>query len=186
VLFAFGETAFAYAVSYFVLQTISNHIMGIYYASRGQYATWAAIKQVLKMPLIYTLFAAIILRMLDIQIYDGLFNSVDLMSKATIPAIMLVLGMQLAELKLEKLEWDKISFGIVMRLMISPLFAYGLVLMLGINDLLGKVLILLCATPTAAITTLFALQYNTEPKLVSSITLITTLASVGSIFGLLQ
>src|SRR5690606_14463927 len=47
ILFAYGETAFAYAVSLLVLHTILMNFFGIYYAARGDSGVKAALKAVL-------------------------------------------------------------------------------------------------------------------------------------------
>ena len=53
------------------------------------------------------------------------------------------------------------------------------------DPLLEKVLILTAAMPSAANTVIYAVQYDTEADLVSSITLITTVISIFSITALL-
>jgi len=50
-----------------------------------------------------------------------------------------------------------------------------------INDLLKAVMIVQSAMPAAANTTMFALQFGTEPDLVSFTTFITTLISIVTI-----
>ena len=47
-----------------------------------------------------------------------------------------------------------------------------------LNDLIKTVIIIQAAMPTAANTTLLALQFGTEPDLVSFTTLVTTLISI--------
>jgi malate permease and related proteins len=60
-----------------------------------------------------------------------------------------------------------------------------IVYFLPLDLLLEKVLIVSAAMPSAATTTMYALQFDAEPELVSSITFITTLVSIGTITPLL-
>lgn len=185
VLFAYGEVGFAYAVSFLVLQAIIMNFFGVYYAARGQAGVKYALKAVLEMPPTWAVILALIFNLGNITVPGNILSVVELVGEATIPVVMVILGMQLAEIKLKSMEWDKISFGVITRLLISPILALGICLILPIDPLLQKVLILSAAMPSAATTVLYAVQYDTEPDLVSSITLITTLVSVITITALL-
>ncbi|MDF0727308.1 AEC family transporter [Cytobacillus sp. S13-E01] len=185
VLFAYGDTGFAYAVSFLVLQAIIMNFFGIYYAARGKAGIKFALKAVFEMPPTYAVLLALILNVGGIKIPENILSAVDLVGPATIPLVMVILGMQLAEIKLTNMEWDKISFGVMTRLFLSPLIAFGIILLIPMDPILQKVLILSAAMPSAATTVLYAVQYETEPDLVSSVTLITTIVSIFSITFLL-
>lgn len=185
VLFAYGEQAFGYAVSLMVIHIILMNFFGIYYAARGEGGVKTAMKAVFEMPPTYAVLFAIFLKMFDIGVPANILSVVDLLAPATIPVIMVILGMQLAEINLSKLEWEKVSFAVILRLFISPAVTFGIVLILPMDDLLAKVLILISAMPSAANTVIYAVQYDSEPNLVSSITLITTLLSILTITWML-
>ncbi|WP_174729119.1 AEC family transporter [Mesobacillus harenae] len=185
VLFAYGNTGFAYAVSFLVLQAIIMNFFGIYYAARGKAGFKFALKAVFEMPPTYAVIIALILNLGGIKVPENILSAVDLVGPATIPLVMVILGMQLAEIKLTNMELDKISFGVIARLFLSPIIAFGIILLIPMDPILQKVLILSAAMPSAATTVLYAVQFDTEPELVSSITLITTLISIFSITTLL-
>jgi predicted permease len=185
VLFAYGEAGFAYAVSFLVLQAIIMNFFGIYYAARGKEGFKFALKAVFEMPPTYAVILALILNLADIKVADNIMSAIDLLAAATIPLVMVILGMQLAEIKLFNMQWDKISFGVIARLLLSPLIAVGIVMLIPMEPILQKVLILSAAMPSAATTVMYAVQYDTEPELVSSVTLITTLVSIVTITVLL-
>lgn len=185
VLFAYGSTGFAYAVSFLVLQAIIMNFFGIYYAARGKAGFKFALKAVFEMPPTYAVIIALILNLGGIKVPENILSAVDLVGPATIPLVMVILGMQLAEIKLTNMELDKISFGVIARLFLSPIIAFGIILLIPMDPILQKVLILSAAMPSAATTVLYAVQFDTEPELVSSITLITTLISIFSITTLL-
>ncbi|MFZ3591299.1 AEC family transporter [Bacillus sp. DJP31] len=185
VLFAYGEVGFAYAVSFLVLQAIIMNFFGIYYAARGKAGAKFAIKAVFEMPATYAVILALLLNLGEVKVAYNILSVIDLLAAATIPLVMVILGMQLAEIKLFNMQWDKISFGVVVRLLLSPLIALGILWFIPMDPILQKVLILSAAMPSAATTVMYAVQYETEPNLVSSITLITTLISIVSITVLL-
>lgn len=178
ILFAYGETAFAYAISLMVLHAIMMNFFGIYYAARGQGGVKRALKVVSSMPPTYAVILALVIKAMGIQVPPNIMSAVELLGPVTIPLVMVILGMQLATINLSKLEWEKISFGVATRLAFSPAIAAGIVMLIPMDPTLAKVLVLTAAMPSAANTVIYAVQYDTEPDLVSSITLITTFVSI--------
>ncbi|WNF36746.1 AEC family transporter [Bacillaceae bacterium IKA-2] len=185
ILFAYGEAGFAFAVSFMVLQSIIMNSFGVYYAARGGAGVRMAIRSILGMPTTYAVIVALLLKGFEVELPSNLFNTVNIIADAAIPTVMLILGMQLANIKWGKFEWDSISFGVIIRLIVSPVLAYLITLVLPFDPLLAKVLIVLAAMPSAATMVMYAVQFESEPQLVSTITLITTLFSVLTITILL-
>ncbi|WP_088105777.1 AEC family transporter [Halalkalibacter urbisdiaboli] len=185
ILFAYGDMGFAYSVSFLVLQAIIMNFFGVYYAARGEAGIGVAVKSVFEMPATYAVILALILKSVNWEIPDNLFLTIDIIAEATVPTVMVILGMQLAQIKWDNFNWGHITYGVILRLFISPLIAVGIVMMFPLDPLLAKVLIVSAAMPSAATIVMYAVQFNTEPKLVSSITLITTLISIFTITVLL-
>lgn len=181
ILFAYGQAGFAYAVSFMVLQAVIMNFFGVYYAARGISGVKTALKVLLRMPVTYAVLLAILLKLLHVDMPSTLMQPVELISQAAIPTVMLILGMQLAQIEWTTFEWGKVSYAVVVRLLLSPVIAWGLTLLMPMDPLLAKVLIVAAAMPSAATIVMYAVEFNAKPKLVSSITLITTLLSVFTI-----
>ena len=81
----------------------------------------------------------------------------------------------------KRVAYRYVAWVSVIRMAVSPLLAALIVSFLPISTLLKQVLIIQAAMPAAANTTMFAIQFGTEPDLVSFTTLITTLLSVATI-----
>ncbi|PPA69396.1 AEC family transporter [Jeotgalibacillus proteolyticus] len=185
VLFAYGEVAFDYAVSLLVIHLIMMNSFGLYYAARGSGGIKVALKALLEMPPTYAALLAIFMNSFNLQMPTNLMLMVDLLAPATIPLVMLILGMQLANISLKNFSIELLSFAIITRLFLSPLLAFIILYFIQVDPLIEKILILIAAMPSAANTVIYAVQYDSEPELVSSITLITTLLSIVTITGLL-
>lgn len=185
ILFAYGTVGFEYSVSFMVLQAIIMNFFGVYYAARGKASIGVAVRSVFGMPATYAVIVALLLKVFQVEIPVNLFQTIDIVADATIPTVMLILGMQLANIKWTNFEWGHISYGVVVRLIISPIIAYFITLMFPFDPLLAKVLIVSAAMPSAATIVLYAVQFNAKPKLVSAITLMTTLISIFTITILL-
>ncbi|PIC64326.1 hypothetical protein CSV79_07600 [Sporosarcina sp. P13] len=181
VLFAFGNEAFNYGVIMMVFQSILMNSIGIFFASIGgeAHATWRdSMQRVIRMPLIYAAALGIIFQVTSVPLADSLMQGIDLIADASIPIVMLVLGMQLAVIVRKRVAYHHVTAATIIRMIVSPLIAVGILLFLPVSDLLKAVLIIQAAMPSAANTTMFALQFGTEPDLVSFTTLITTLLSL--------
>ncbi|MGG4167130.1 AEC family transporter [Rossellomorea vietnamensis] len=184
ILFGFGELGFRYAVIMMVIQSFLMNTIGLYYAisgsdkARGPKEIWI---KIVKMPILYGAFIGLAFQVLHLHVPLFLTQTIDLISQATIPTIMVVLGMQLATLGGKKVERRALSFIVIMRMVASPILALAIVSLLPISSTLGSILIILASMPTAANTTMFSLQFNTEPDLVSASTLVTTLLSIVTI-----
>ncbi|GAE33743.1 AEC family transporter [Halalkalibacter akibai] len=185
ILFAYGEVGFAYSIIILVLHAIMMNFFGVYYAARGKAGIRVALKSVLEMPATWAVVVAIIMKGLNWEIPNNLFLTIDIVAEAAVPTVMVILGLQLAQIKWENFNWGHITYGVIVRLLISPLLAVGIVMLFPFDPLLAKVLIVSSAMPSAATIVIYAIQFNSEPKLVSSITLVSTLVSIFTITLLL-
>lgn len=181
VLFALGKIGFDYAVIMMVFQSLLMNSFGIFFASIGasERATWQdALQRVIRMPLIYAALLGIILQLLAVELPSTLMEGVSLIADASIPTVMLVLGMQLAAMVRKKVKYQYVTAVTIIRMFVSPAIAAVILLFLPVDDVLRAVLIIQASMPAAANTTMFALQFGTEPDLVSFTTFVTTIISI--------
>ncbi|KGA98888.1 transporter [Alkalihalobacillus alcalophilus ATCC 27647 = CGMCC 1.3604] len=185
ILFAYGEAGFALAVMYMVLQSIIMNSFGVYYAARGHLGVSVALKTVMLMPATYAMLVALVINVMNIELPDNVFLPINMLAEASIPLAMIILGMQLANIRMSQFEWSLLSYSVITRLILSPIIAFGIALLLPIDPLLQKVLIVSAAMPSAATIVMFAVQFDSKPQFVSTVTFITTVLSLFTITGLL-
>ncbi|SES39013.1 AEC family transporter [Salisediminibacterium halotolerans] len=186
ILFAYGEEGFAFAVSFMVLQAIIMNIFGVYYAAKGNAGARYAVKAVFSMPVTYALMFALIFQLTAFSMPENIMGTVDILAEAAIPLVMVILGMQLATMTFSQLEWKDVSYSVFVRLIISPIIAFGIVQFMPLDPLLANVLIVSAATPSAATIVMYAVQFDNQPKYVSGVTLVSTLLSIVTITVLLM
>lgn len=183
-MFAFGATGFQYAVIFMVIHAFLINTIGIFIASYGSEKTTSmkdSVMRVLKMPVLYGFLFGVVFQQLHIELPSTIRDGISLVGSASIPTVMLILGMQLAEIKPQKFELKYVNSVTIFRMLVSPLLAVVLVSFMPVNDLIKNVYILLAAMPIAANTTLLAVQFNVKPDLTSFTTLVTTLLSLVTI-----
>jgi hypothetical protein len=174
--FAFGEQALAFASVFFVINAMFTNTIGIVIASSGSMGVWDAIKGLVKFPAIYALVGGIIFLQLGWQLPSGLDRSVDLLSGAAIPCMLVLLGMQLVNIRLDG-HVKPLVVTASIRLVIAPLIAYGLTLLFGMTTAAQQAVVLEAAMPVAVLTTILATEFETEPTYVTTAVLVTTLLS---------
>jgi predicted permease len=188
VQFAFGTDALAIATLFFVAEIFLMYTLGVFVAAGGVDQWKEALVRVLKMPPLYAMIAAWIFRQGSIEFPAYAWQGVELLAAAAIPTMLISLGAQLAVTKFTNITVPLI-LGSGVRLLVSPLIAFGLAVLLAVDNLTLAVLVLQSATPAGVVTTLFAIEYDAEPELVAMITVITTVMSfltISILIGLLN
>jgi len=184
VLLLFGVTGLDSAIILMVIQQLVMCTVGVYYAAKGSpqgNGIKSAIDAVRRIPIVYGGLLGAIFQFLHIPLSNSVKEAVDLVAGAAIPTIMIVLGMQLAKISIRNLAKAKVSWSLAIKLVISPFIAYILTLLLPVDEMVKQIMIIMAAMPTAANTTMYALQFNTEPEFVSSATLISTSLSLATL-----
>lgn len=180
------EAAIAYAVFFMVLQQLLMNSFGVYYASRSKSGAMKALKTVFKMPATYAVILAFIFQGFSWEVPESIFSMLSMLGAAAVPLMMVNLGMQLASITSLKFNWQVISSAVVIRMMISPLIAIGFLAIFDVDPIIAGVILIVASMPSAATTTMLAIEFDSEPDLVSSITLVTTLVSLVTLTVLLS
>lgn len=183
VMLLFGVAGLDSAIIIMVVQQIMMYTVGVYYAAKGsknqkENGVQSSLIAVIKMPVVYSVITGIIFNVLEIPLSDSIMAAINLVADASVPTIMISLGMQLANISMKQIEKQKLSLALLLKLVVSPIIAFGITLILPIDAMGEHILIILAAMPAAANTTMLAIQYNTKPDFVSSVTLLSTLLSL--------
>ncbi|MGF9846676.1 AEC family transporter [Priestia megaterium] len=184
ILLLFGATGLESAIILMVIQQLVMCTVGVYYAAKGSpegNGVRSAIRAVQRMPAIYGAFLGGGFQFLNVPLGNSVLEAINLVANAAIPTVMIVLGMQLAKISIKNLAKGKVSFSLIIKLVISPIIAYLFTLFLPVDNMVKQIMIISAAMPTAANTTMYALQFNTEPEFVSSATLISTSLSLATL-----
>ncbi|CEI81132.1 MULTISPECIES: AEC family transporter [Oceanobacillus] len=186
VLYSIGNAAVPYAIFIMVVQSLQNNFFGIYYASRSTSGMRRAFMNILKMPTTYAAILAFFFSLQSITIPDYIHSTIEMVGDAAIPVMMIMLGMQLGSLTALKIDWQVVLSSVTLKMIAAPILAAIFVWLVPMDPLIGTVLIIISAMPTAATTTMYAIEFDTEPELVSTITFISTVVSIVTVTILLN
>ncbi len=169
---AYGTESIPYALMFYFATFIGIFTLGLVIVS----GAGKGARQVFKESVFWVLILAFLIRWTGIELPDFVINPINLLSQATIPMVLMVLGMQLAHAEITdmRLSLLAVSFRMIGGL-IAALFC---VWVFQLEGLALKVVILVAIMPSAIINFLVTQKYQANPRVVASTILISTIASI--------
>ncbi len=175
-LLAFGQAGLAQASLFFLASAIVSYTAGIFVASMGRSSVRDSLVGLLRIPTVWAVVIAFALSAAGLRLPKPVESSVHLLSSACIPVFLLVLGMQLRAARLQgpvrpmvAASVLRLGGGAAAGLLLAPVF--------GLEGAARSAGVLQSGMPTAVIATILATEYDVEPGFVTSVVLLTTLAS---------
>ena len=186
--FAFGPSGRETAVIFIIGQSILMYTLGTFVASRRTDRTvGAAIGRIFSLPLVYAVGAAVALRALGwVPSPDlAIMEAIALTGDATIPVMLLILGMELATLQ-RTAELRRLVETSTLVLLIGPIVAFGFATSVGLPTSIRNPFILLGAMPPAITPLLLLIEFGDEDSTIgvefaSSVIFLTTLLSLATL-----
>ena len=185
--FVFGEIGRTTATLFLTTQSVVLYTLGVYVVSSdGENAAMEAVREVFRLPLVYAVIAAAALRALGlVPPTDGTFmTTVDSVGSASIPLMLTVVGIQLAEVELGALRRTLLPAGL--KLAVAPVVGAALALAVGFSDpRVSNIFVIECATPAAVTPLALIIAYGETPEeglsaaeFTSTVIFVTTILSV--------
>jgi malate permease and related proteins len=176
--FSFGEAALARALVCFVFGTVVVYTFGVLVASIGKLSPFQALRQLMLVLAFYGLIAAAIVRQTHWQVPLFLDRSVSMLGDASIPLMLVMVGLQLAQARI----WPRnrmvlIGIATFLQLVLAPIIALLLSHWMGLTGVTRQAAVLQASMPAAVATTVLAVQYDLDSTLVSGTVVLTTILS---------
>ncbi|WP_153732167.1 AEC family transporter [Sporosarcina obsidiansis] len=160
-----------------VYQNLLTYSYGLYNLVSATQSGATVFKQFVKMPIIHALWLGAFFNLANIPLPPFIELPIGHLADAFIAIALITLGAQLAQIKVKTL-WNRLiflsSFG---RLILSPLFAFALIVLLKIDGVTAQSLWIASSFPTSRNSSTLALEYDIESELAAQIVLFTTVAS---------
>jgi predicted permease len=176
-LFAFGQAGLERALIFFTVSALLTHSAGVYLASRGQASGLDALRNVLKVPVVYGALAGFVVNLAAMTVPEPVAKAVDMVGGASVPLMLLLVGVQLAKTSMAG-ELKLIGLATFVRLVVAPAVAFILAAWLGLMGVTRQASITEASMPTAVTTTILATEFEAEPQFVAGVVFVSTLASI--------
>lgn len=174
--YAFGQAGLEREVIILVFQAILVHTLGVFLASSSHLDWKKAALKVIQIPPIYAVLLALFFNTSGLSLPAPVFQAVDTIGKGSVPIFLILLGLQLARTNI-KGNLKFILSASSIRLLLSPALAFLLIKVFQITGLNAQILLMASATPTGVVATLYSIEMDASPELVSGSTLLTTVLS---------
>jgi len=176
VSFAFGEQALPYAGIYFVTTTFLFFSVGVFIASLGHMSVKDAALGLFKIPVLYAVVLALLINALKVSLPAPITRTVDLASGATIPLMLILLGVELSRVRVTG-NRRAIQLSVALRLLVAPLIGLLLAALFGIRGLPRSAVVTQVAMPSIVSSAVLAMEYQLDSQLVTAIIFISTVLS---------
>ncbi|MFB6162111.1 MAG: AEC family transporter [Halococcoides sp.] len=193
--FTFGTIGRQTAVAFIVGQSVLLYTLGAALAARGAADRAVdAVTAVLRVPLVYAVVAALVVRAIGLvgpETTGSVIDAIEMVGVSSIPIMLLVLGIQLQRTDIGATLRVTITPSIL-KLGVAPVVAIAIVLAIDAiapsvfaNATVARVFVLECAAPSAVTPVILIGEFGPEspdeptPSAIASATiLVTTLASI--------
>lgn len=170
----YGAEGLFAATLFYIPNVIIVYSLGIYIASKRPWRE--SLVEVLKVPTLYAAVAGLIVNLCRISVPEIIVRPLDFIGMMAIPLVLLILGLNLASVKITSLPTTLVAS--VIRVGGGLLLGFLVVNLFDLTGILRAVVILDSAMPAAVNSALIASKYRNEPDLVSSVVFVTTVASL--------
>ncbi len=184
-LFAFGEKGLQWAVLFYLTNSILSNSLGVFVAARGKGSSKKALVNMLSAPVLYAAALAALVRWAGWGIPEPVLKAVDLAGDGSVPVMLVLLGIQLTRVKLER-AWKALSTVTAVRMLVGPAVGAAVATIVGLSGLAWKVGVVDASMPAAVYTTILTSEYDAEPAFAAGTVLLTTLVSIVTLTGLLS
>lgn len=176
--FAFGVEGEKIALVYYIATAFVGNTLGVFLASRGTLSGRDALNNVFKVPLFYATLIGLFLNLTGTELPTPVNRSINLVAVGAIPIMLIMLGMQLVQIRLQKENFRLILLASAVKLVLPPLIALPLIVLFGIEGLFRDVALVQSAMPTAVLVGVLTSKYNSDAAFATAVILVSTAASI--------
>lgn len=174
---AFGSAGLAVAVVAFVTGSVLTNSLGIIIASLSEVRLGPALRAPLKVPALWAVGPALLVRGLDLRLASWVGETTGLLAQAAIPVMLVVLGLQATRRRPTGRDLTAAIGPATLRLATGPAVAAGATVLLGLSGVPQRTLIVLGGMPTAVIATIIATRHAAAPDRVARNVMVSTVLS---------
>lgn len=181
VLALLGEEGLFYAVitGGLVFEIVAWILGRMIIGRTGSLARSGSLRQALCNPGVISIAIGLVLFITQLRIPEPIYSTMRMLSGATSPLAMIVVGLMLSRSKMkEVLSQKTVYVSAAIKLLVTPLLLLLLLRSLGLSGMLQAIPVLKFAMPTAAYVAMFSAELGNDDKMASHLVFVTSLLSV--------
>lgn len=173
-----AHTLFVYIVLFIIGANLLIWSLAVWLLTRGQKIE-INLKKIVNPPLLTTILTLVLVG-IGAQRFlpDIVLKPVDMLGNCALPLAMFTVGGNLAGISFRRIETGPALMVVLTKMVIFPILALAFVLVFKINGLMGFLIVLQAAVPSAVTLSLIKRYYKLEEDFVSEGVFVTHLASL--------
>jgi len=174
----FGDEGMLYASAFATVFNIIVWSVG-YAVMSGETEGRQIARSVAKSPVTYAVILGLVIYLGRISLPEVIKQPISSIGSTTTPLSMIIIGVMIAGSKVKSILGNKeIWLAVVVRLVLIPVITFGIFYLLGIGGMVGNVVLIQAACPTAATTSVLATQFNHDESIGAGTVVISTICSI--------
>ena len=172
----YGEAGLSRGVVYFVTSTLIFYTLGVLIASLGRLGWRQALGRVARVPAVYATLLAILVYGLRLPVPAPLLSGIAVAGQGAIPIMLLILGMQIADLRRGQTTgfvWPAVG----LRLLVGPLVGLAVATLVGLSGVGRSAMIVEASMSPAVFCLILAAEFGLPTAAVARIVVFATLLS---------
>lgn len=174
----YGSAGVFYASAFLSVFNILLWTVG-YSMMSGKIKAKEILRSVCTTPAMTAVAVGLVIYLLQIPVPDIIKQPIEMVGNMNTAISMIITGMIIAGTDFKVLMRNRLLFFVIaVRMFVIPVVCIGLFVLLGIHGTVAAIVLLLEAAPTAAITSVFAVQFGHDENLAAGAVVVTTFVSM--------
>jgi malate permease and related proteins len=172
----FGEASIIYTSMMNVANVFVVYTLGVFFYSRGNFSIKESLLNIVKLPVIWFAFLALILNLSGISIHPSLLKSLEMGAYCTMVIQLIIFGMYLCNVKLRTLNKPLLLHVSIIKFFITPLLVGWILFgLLSLEPMVATLIFLELIVPLAVTNVNLSALYDCKPIDVTSLVFTTSL-----------
>ncbi len=174
----FGDEGMLYASAFATMFNVIVWSVG-YAVMSGETKGKQIAKSVSKSPVTYAVILGLVIYLCRIPLPTVIKQPISLVGSMTTPLSMIIIGVMIAGSKVKSILGNKeVWLSVAVRLVLIPAITFGLFYLFGIGGMVGSVILIQAACPTAATTSVLAIQFGHDESVGAGTVVLSTICSI--------
>lgn len=178
----FGEESIPYTTVVNLVNVFVVYTIGVFYYSRGSFDTKTSLLNIVKLPILWAAFVAIILSVNEIKLAPSIMNMLMMGAYASMTMQLFLFGIYLYGSKILELNKKLLLWVLSLKFLILPLLAFFILINIDIPSMIKGVIFIELLMPLAVANVNIASLYDCKPKVATGLVFISSLLFLGVIF----
>ena len=178
----FGEESIPYTTIVNLVNVFVVYSVGVFYYSRGSFDTKTSLLNILKLPVLWAAFVALLLSVYDVKPNASVMNVLMMGAYASMTMQLFLFGVYLYGTKIKEVSKKLVAWVLAFKFVALPSLAFLVLSNLEMDAMIKGVVFIELMTPLAVANVNLASLYDCKPRVVTALVFISSLAFLGLVF----